>query len=78
MSEESIEDFIEIYDFNKQIWNYSRFKRWFKLTYNFTLTYKRWRGFKKYNKIYIRRTLLHLEKGVKITSQFIQEALSNR
>lgn len=77
VSPKIIQTFIKVYNLNRKVWRYKQFKEWFWLSYKFRLTYKRFYKFVRYYKIYKRRQLLRLPPTVKITSDFIYEALQS-
>ena len=70
-----IKDFIEIYEYNNKIWQFRRFKKWFSVSCHFNLTYKKWKKFVQYYKVYTLRKGLKLPPNAKITREFINRAL---
>ncbi len=71
----NVHAFIEIYEYNNRIWAFRHFKKWFKTTYRFELTYKKWRKFIQYYKVYHLRKQLKLPPNVAVTNEFIKRAL---
>lgn len=73
---EDMKDFVEIYEYNNQIWSFKKFKKWFSVSCHFNLTYKKWKKFVQYYKVYTLRKRLKLSPSVKITQEFIERALN--
>lgn len=72
----AIRDFIEIYEYNNKIWSYRSFKKWFSVSFHFDLTYKKWKKFVQYYKVYKLRKALNLPPAAKVTYEFIKRALN--
>ena len=75
--QKQVKDFVDLFSLNKRIWHYNNFKYWFKLTYRFNLTTKKYRNFVRYYKVYKRREELKIPFYVRITKDFVKLALQS-
>ncbi len=66
-----LKELLEMYILNKEIWKYKKYKQWFERSYNTQITYRKWRHFIRYYKVYQKRKYLKVSKNAKITKDFV-------